>query len=168
MSLFSVYQKAMKARDGFMNSITGPDTMYGKAMDFKNDLNQAKNDLVPQAFRDLGFGEAQQISNMPFENMDSGSGDGALNAMRSVMSNAGISNQSAGMLEMTPLDLSAPRLGTFVDDDTEYLTPVEREMRKLENSKMGAVPGVNGALMNPEDEERARAAGVLNMTAYTP
>jgi hypothetical protein len=145
MNIVDIFKGAREKRKEFedkYNSFMQPVT------DALAGIEQAKEGMVSQPMRDIGFGNPMAIEQPAFQPV---AAPGALDMMGSTMGLAGISNPAAGMLRGPTPMMSPAELPTFVPQPDTYVDPI------IEAAAAGQVqPPV---LIDPEEE--ARKAGIL-------
>jgi len=162
MGLLSIIAGASKAKENLLNSFA--DTGFASAVTGqRDDLIQAKGDMLNPAMRSLGFGNADQITMPSVRNFDTGMAVDSAKLMQSTLASGGIMNPAAGMVQLGAMDLQTPDMTKFFSpaEDDGYMTPLEREAERfrLEEASQGT-----GMLNDPNQFTPTPEAGVLRMS----
>lgn len=131
MSLMDILNGARERKNSFVQSLTGSDSLYGKAVGFRDSLEQKKGDLLNQGMRDIGFGNAQQIVK-PYApvSFDNGIAQNSAKLMQQELKSAGAYNPAAGMMDLGNISLETPNLqDIYAPSQDTYETGLEREIR---------------------------------------
>lgn len=125
--LLSVYKKAQDAKSNLL----------GNSQGFRDKLAQAKGDFVSQPMRDIGFGNADQITAPPVFNFDSGQAENAGTMTQASLKSIGAYNPAAAMTNLGDLDLSLPRPASFSPAENDgYMTPLQRAQIEAAKDEM--------------------------------
>lgn len=162
MGLLSIIAGASKAKEDILNSFA--DTGFARAITGQRDnLIQAKGDMLNPAMRSLGFGNADTITMPAVRNFDTGMAADSAKLMQSTLASGGIINPAAGMVQLGAMDLQTPDMTKFFSpaQDDGYMTPLEREAEavRLEQASQGT-----GMLNDPNQFTPTPEAGVLRMS----
>ena len=120
MDIVDLFKTAREKQQQYASAFNG---FIAPVKEFKVELEQMKNDMVPAPMRDIGFGNADMVSMPAFQ---PASTPDALSSMASTMSMGGIYNPAASMLQGPGPEAQPAPMASFIPQQDTYVDPMVR------------------------------------------